>query len=126
MSPRRPDLSYEEAAAAAGIDPNIEKMFDDPKNTTSVNDVNKTLLGRRVTLVIERNGEFDTLMTDTVRDVLIRYAAKVIAGGAGKHEKEAYFFSKQAFGGEELEPVTLTVTHETYELEEQHVDPNRT
>ena len=116
MSPRRPDITFEEAAAVAGIDPDLEKIFDDPR-VASINDEKKPLLGRRVTLVITREDEnFDAPMTDTVVAALVRYCGCVLAGGAGRHAKESFVF-KKTDSGTEIEPILLTITAETYELE---------
>lgn len=69
MSARRPgitrDLSYEEAAAAAGVDPDLGKIFDE-HTKPATGEERKTLLGRRVTLVITRESTTEAPMTDTV------------------------------------------------------------
>ena len=117
MSARRPgitrDLSYEEAAAVAGVDPDLSKIFDEHTKPAG-GEERGTLFGRRVTLVITRESAVEAPMTDTVIGALIRYCGVLLAGGAGRDAKESFVF-KRTTG--DVEPVTLTVVAESYELE---------
>ena len=118
MSARRPgitrDLSYEEAAAAAGVDPDLGKIFDE-HTKPATGEERKTLLGRRVTLVITRESTTEAPMTDTVVSALIRYCDVLLAGGAGRDAKEHFIFKRTT---DDIEPITLSVVAESYELEE--------
>jgi len=96
MSPSRPGhdehISFEEAATLTGIKDDLEDYFGIHEETVlHLVSEEKKLIGRRVTITIERiDSDHDALMTTTVLHAITGYMLALQEKTGGKEAHETY------------------------------------